>query len=305
MKLNIPILEELKDKQNILIIGIGGGFDVYCGLPIMYELLKLNKNIILANYSFTNFMESTIKTDSININPNLIENKSSIKIPHYNPEIYLKEGLKNIYDIDQTIYSIKREGYKTTLKQMEFIVNKHDIDCIIAIDGGVDSIFHGDEEGCGTILEDSITLSCLREIKLDKYLVCIGLGTEIEEKLCNYTAFEIISEKFKDESILGTCSLTKSMESFHFFKTLCEYCWNIPNHKKSHISSRIIPAVEGDFGGDVFYNFLMGLYFFFKLDNVVEKNTLIEQLKLTTNFGECMLIAKNRKINIKSRKLEL
>ncbi len=39
-----------KDKKT-LIIGCGGGYDIFCGLPLYYAL---NNNAILANFSFTN-----------------------------------------------------------------------------------------------------------------------------------------------------------------------------------------------------------------------------------------------------------
>ena len=41
MHLNIPIINELKACTSLLIAGMGGGFDVFGGLPIYLELPML------------------------------------------------------------------------------------------------------------------------------------------------------------------------------------------------------------------------------------------------------------------------
>jgi hypothetical protein len=51
--LNLPILDKLDACQHILVAGMGGGFDVFCGLPIYFELQGLGKQVHLANFSFS------------------------------------------------------------------------------------------------------------------------------------------------------------------------------------------------------------------------------------------------------------
>lgn len=302
-RLNIPNLNDILKHENILIMGIGGGFDVYCGLPLYYELKQYEKNIVLANYSFTLFHEIESHTKSKFLLPQLVENGEVREDMRYNPEGYLYEGLR-ILDIDTTIYSIERNGSTKTLEAIQYIVQKHNIDCIIAVDGGIDSIFHGNEKGCGTILEDSISLSALSFLPITKYLTCIGLTTELEDKVCNHSAFRLISEYMKSDSLIGTCSLTKNMDSFQFFKTLCQHCWNRPNHKRSHISSKIIPAVEGEFD-ERYFNFLMGMYFFFEIDTVVKSNQLVPALSSTTSFQDAIAVLNKRVITEERKSLIL
>jgi hypothetical protein len=38
MDLNLPSAEPLLDCRNLLIAGLGGGFDIFCGLPVYFEL---------------------------------------------------------------------------------------------------------------------------------------------------------------------------------------------------------------------------------------------------------------------------
>jgi len=49
----IAFFDELNAAQNILIAGAGGGFDVFCGLPLYFWLKKLGKTVHLPNLSFT------------------------------------------------------------------------------------------------------------------------------------------------------------------------------------------------------------------------------------------------------------
>lgn len=39
MELNLPILDQLAASTQILSAGIGGGFDLFCGLPLYFSLL--------------------------------------------------------------------------------------------------------------------------------------------------------------------------------------------------------------------------------------------------------------------------
>lgn len=51
--LNLPILDHLADSHSILITGIGGGFDLFCGLPLYFHLRERGYEVHLANYSFS------------------------------------------------------------------------------------------------------------------------------------------------------------------------------------------------------------------------------------------------------------
>ena len=48
MKLNLPILSQVSACENLLIAGMGGGFDVFCGLPIYFDLVQRGQRVHLA-----------------------------------------------------------------------------------------------------------------------------------------------------------------------------------------------------------------------------------------------------------------
>ena len=47
----LPLLNELEKANTVLIAGAGGGFDVFCGLPLYFWLKKAGKTVHLANLS--------------------------------------------------------------------------------------------------------------------------------------------------------------------------------------------------------------------------------------------------------------
>jgi hypothetical protein len=49
--LTSPFLQELESARNVLIAGVGGGFDIFSGLPLYFELQ--GKQVHLANLSFS------------------------------------------------------------------------------------------------------------------------------------------------------------------------------------------------------------------------------------------------------------
>ena len=55
--LNLPIYDQLSGCKNLLIAGMGGGFDVFCGLPVYFELKARGQNVHLANLSFSELEE--------------------------------------------------------------------------------------------------------------------------------------------------------------------------------------------------------------------------------------------------------
>ena len=68
MDLNLPIFDHISNSKSILIAGMGGGFDIFCGLPIYFELKRQGLNVHLANYSFSPFehlSNGTFLTDSL------------------------------------------------------------------------------------------------------------------------------------------------------------------------------------------------------------------------------------------------
>lgn len=63
MRLNLPIIDQLASCESLLIAGMGGGFDLFCGLPIYFELRHRGKEARLA--SFTSRISLRWRTASV------------------------------------------------------------------------------------------------------------------------------------------------------------------------------------------------------------------------------------------------
>ena len=175
---------DFSDK-NILILSCGGGYDIYCGIPVYLECIDPNNNskprsVHLASFSFTynkylSKFESFTK-DSYIIKPNNSEIIMDDKL--YFPEYRLCREIKdNIY---ATNTETDLQTYETFIRK---IIDEKSIDVIFVIDGGCDSILSGLEEDLATPVEDMMTIYLVRKLanekKIKSYLGCLGVTVEL------------------------------------------------------------------------------------------------------------------------------
>ncbi|RMF82071.1 MAG: DUF1152 domain-containing protein [Chloroflexi bacterium] len=318
MQLNLPILHRLEDCESILIAGAGGGFDVFAGLPIYYTLHEMGKGVHLANYSFTDLPITRVISDPEVLTESLFGARGRVKKDfQYYPEGYLAQWFWLEHADDVAVWMFEKTGVLPLQKNYEkLMAHLGGVDAIIMIDGGVDSLMRGDETGAGTMLEDSITLAAVDALDVPvKLMVSVGFGTEVEESVCHYHALENMAALAKMGAFLGSCALTPQMEAFQFYEAACRYVWEQPTgHHRSHISTRIIPAVNGEFGNYRMYDDsrlsphllspLMSLYWFFEADAVVQRNLIIDTIRQTETFHEALKIVMRlrEKLNARPRK---
>src|SRR5262245_27852268 len=55
----LPFIRELSASRRVLLAGAGGGFDIFCGLPLYFALREQGKEVYLANLSFTRLEDCT------------------------------------------------------------------------------------------------------------------------------------------------------------------------------------------------------------------------------------------------------
>lgn len=264
--------------KNTLYFGIGGGYDVFGAIPLHTTLGTKSQFV------------------SIGSTPLIIPG----------------------YDTRQQATLHSQFGANKLAWHLESMVKANNIDTIVAIDGGVDSLMFGDEADSGTVLQDFNSLAALSRLRdrvsCDIYLACLGFGCETDENLNHYAVLQNIATLSADGSFLGTCALNKRQTSFQKYQTAVEH---ESNERKSHIQTRVVAAVNGGFGvvetGDdpnldtalfdvkypVFINPLMSMYWFFSFDGIEKHNKVIQHLKHTDTISESMQIY--RKIRTRER----
>lgn len=260
-----------------LFIGCGGGYDVFGAIPIIK--MAIGKPVF-ASYGRSKEYVVQESCDG--------------------PDGKLKAALDWA-----KVYTIGKLGVQGVKEAIDQIVKWEHIENIVAVDGGVDALMCGDEENAGTLLEDSIVLGAINECAVPNvYLACVGMGTESEEQLNHYRALENIAWLAANGDFLGSCSLVPGSEEFLLYKEICDEAWT--DGRKSHIQSRIIPAVEGQFGCagtgadaqcygvseevPAFLSPLMGIYWFFDLRAVAYRNQIIPNIKDSVSFTDAMML---------------
>jgi hypothetical protein len=209
-------------------------------------------------------------------------------------------------------YGLPFAGAISLANDLDKIIRHHSIDTIVAIDGGVDCLMHGDEEDAGTILQDFITLAALNNLKsLDQShitVACIGLGCEAEENMNFGAVIENISTLIVNGGFYGSCSLVHDAPEFQLYKEALTV-WSGP--RKSHIQTRIIAAAEGVYGqaslgedanlspvtslfasetleAACIINPFMSMYWFFDFRVIAAQNKLLSVLAQSESTGDAL-----------------
>jgi hypothetical protein len=295
--MKIPFFRELENSSNVLIAGAGGGFDVFCGLPLYFWLKKAGKTVQLANLSSgaLGFCDAETPVPALWNITSHTATKSN-----YFPEMHLAAWLSERFG-ETCVYAIEPMGAKPVTTAYHYLAKRHSIDTIILIDGGTDSLMRGNEDGLGTPEGDMVSLVSAHSVPdlPRKYLVCLGFGIDAHHGVCHAHCLENIAALIADDGYLGAWSLLGEMEEFTLYRDACEYVFARLPKQPSIINSSIIAAVSGSFGNhhvtkrtegsELFINPLMSLYWSFSLEKVVRRNLLMESIRETDTFADVSL----------------
>lgn len=294
MKLNLPILDQLQDSKNILVAGCGGGFDVFCGLPIYFTLRDMGYTVHLANYSFTPVPIVAHYCNTITLESTLLEGATAdiptdLQLGYY-PEGYLSRWFLEDRQEEIPIWMFAKVGPAMLTKLYQQLVAHLDIDAIILLDGGVDSLMIGNEAGAGTLLEDTISLIAVESLNVPvKILSCVGFGAELE--VAHNNALANMASLVQQGAAYGACALTPQMPAYQDYQSASKYVWEQPSHHKSQINMRIVSATNGHFGNYHMYDDypprpilvspLMSIYWFFDAMAVIHRSLLADAIRHT------------------------
>ena len=306
MELNLPVLNRLSNCKNLLIAGMGGGFDVFCGLPIYFELKKHGVNAHLANFSFSDIENVDF---GIRLTKTLVGvTPTAGRLFPYFPEFHLVNWFKEKRNEDVTIWCFHKTGAAPLTENYKILAKHLSLDGILLIDGGVDSLVRGDEAELGTAVEDLTSLYAVNQLFhiQNRWLACIGFGAE--QNLTHAHIFENIASLTKADGFLGACSLTPQMEAYQVYDEAVTIVQSNEFQDPSVINSSIVSAVRGNYGdyhltkktkrGQLWISPLMPIYWFFDFDCVVDHNMLLPEVEGTLLFRDALykVIAKAERI---------
>ncbi|SRR5260221_1421193 len=292
MQLNLPILEPLSSCKSLLIAGMGGGFDIFCGLPIYFELRKRGQTVHLANFSFTSLSDLS---DPVKLSDSLFKVDADQKstLPYF-PELYLTQWFREKHGEEVPIWCFEKTGVRPLLDGYRELIEHLSIDGILLIDGGVDSLMQGNEAQTGTLIEDSISLAAVEQLKQVpfRFTACIGFGAE--QDMAYAQVLENIAALTKSGNFFGSCSVLPQMESYQLYEEAVLYVFDRPVQDTSVINSSIISATRGNFGNyhltektqgsHLWISPLMPIYWFFDLKAVAERNLILSAIRYTDSM---------------------
>ena len=211
------------------------------------------------------------------------------------PEVHFIKVLNQNYpEEEHFIYSMDANYYNTKmLKELyEKIIIDNEIDAIITIDGGSDSLMKGNEYLLGSIVEDSVTISAISNIKLErikqKILGCIGMGCDRFHGVSDASTFRAISELKRSDGFLGGIIIETNHEGYKLYKKIINET-NTKQEFHSIIANSVIASVEGSnivpqaiqerVSPEMNFWPIMGIFWFFNLEKVKERSEICKVIE--------------------------
>jgi len=296
-QMEVPrIFQVLKSSKSVLIAGCGGGYDVTSGLPLYFNLKKQGKQVHLASLSFSDLDGLSSKfycTQCVKVDSHL---KIKRHNPSYFPEYYLSQWFKDKWNEEVPIYAFDREiGVKELTKVYNKIVAEHKIDAIVLVDGGTDSVMFGNEQLMGTPAEDHCSMAAVHGVSNVpvKLLACLGFGVDSFHGVSHGLFLENTAKLEQTGGYLGCFSISKSSTECKLYMEA--YDAIAANMQASIVCTSIISALQDYFGNhhtttrtsssELFINPLMGIYWTYQLDKVMEQIPYTSKLADTKSMN--------------------
>jgi hypothetical protein len=288
--LKLPFLTELEQSEKILVAGMGGGFDVFCGLPLYFGLQALGKQVHLANLSF-----SFLPPLDERLSPAMLAvTADTPRFGDYFPEQFLAEWFRG-QGQEVTIYCFERTGVQPLLAAYQTLMNHLQLDTIVLVDGGTDSLMRGDEPGLGTPHEDIASLTAVHQLQLPrKLMACLGFGVDSFHGINHYYFLEGVAELTQAGGYLGAFSLLNDMPEVQQYRQAAEAVFATMPNAVSIVTSSILSALAGHYGdhhatprthgSELWINPLMPLYWCFQVDAVAERVMYLQAMEPTVDY---------------------
>jgi hypothetical protein len=292
---NQPIDDALQPARRVLLAGCGGGYDILGAVPIAHQLQQAGKHVEFASLSFTRleFVDGHRPVPDV---PHLYSASAAAATTRaYCPEACLSAWLGSQGRDDARIWCFENVGVEPLRRAYESLVETLDIDAIVLIDGGVDSLLRGDETSLGTPAEDFASLAAVDSLDLPvKVLACVGFGAELRDGICHAQVLERVAELTAESALLGFWPLVAGTPAAEVYRHASNYIAERQRHQRgSHIHSVIGQTMTGAFGArgnHVWLSPLASIYWFFDAATVARTNLILPHIAETKTLWEISAI---------------
>jgi hypothetical protein len=303
----IPFISRLEKSQNVLVAGCGGGFDVFAGIPLAQYLRARGKGIAFANFSFTDLW----MCGGERIAPTLWRvDRQTSELPYF-PEKWLAEWL-NRNGKPAPVYAFAKSGVVPLSSAYEWIMREHQIDLVVLVDGGTDSVIFGDEAGIGSAVEDAVSILAVNTIAGERaVLAALGFGIDHYHGVSHHAFLENVATLTRDGGFLGAFSLQSGTPEADGFLDLVDYANQRQPVHRSIVCNSIASALRGEFGdyhatsrtsgNELFINPLMSQYWTFDVPSLVRRVGYANQLVVTEQMEDAKRVIKLWRETVESR----
>jgi hypothetical protein len=303
----IPFLTRLDEARRVLIAGCGGGFDVFAGVPLALRLAATGRDVVFANVSFTDLWLCGGERE-----PPIVwrVDRQSSELPYF-PERWLAEWL-TARGLTAPIYAFAKSGVRPLAAAYRSIMARHDIDLVVVIDGGTDSVLFGDEPGLGTVEEDAVSIVAAHAAAGERaILAALGFGIDHFHGVSHHSFLENVARLIRDGGFLGAFALVRGTPEADGFLDLVDHANRRQHNRYSIVCNSIASAVRGEFGdyhatnrtsgSELFINPLMAQYWTFDASRVVANMAYAAELAETERLEDARRVIEHARHGLELR----
>jgi hypothetical protein len=127
-------------------------------------------------------------------------------------------------------YYARAFSVKSLSRLYRQLIAAHDIDTIITLDGGTDSLMKGDEDGLGDPIEDCVSVTTTALLTKEdgirhKFLLAVGFGMDRFNNVSDADSFRAVAEITALGGFLGSTSIEPTSACFEFYKDCVEFIY--------------------------------------------------------------------------------
>lgn len=292
------------EARRVLLTGCGGGCDVFSTIPLAMRLRSEGIEVHLASYTFSLMddlaAEATGPAGWWQVRP--APPNPIMEVDPYQPERHLTRWLSRTGEPDPVVWCLERTGIVPAVAAWRWLADHLEVDAIVAVDGGTDSLMTGIEAGLGTPVEDVTTM--LGVVATDvptQLLVSIGFGVDSFHGVAHVDVLESVAAIDAAGGFWGVDHLSHRSAEGIAFGELVEAANAAMPGCESIVASSVAAAVAARFGNvalgglggrtagsELFINPLMAMYWTFDLAAVTDRIAYREHIARSTSHGETM-----------------
>jgi len=294
--------------RTVLLCGCGGGFDFVHALLLYPELRRMGKTVVLGSYSFGDPREIGdpapvfFERDAAMAKRVTAGSRPALD---YCPEVHVASFLDERYpeEAPHVVYAYYARAFTVPVLRdlYELIARTHEVDGIVLVDGGSDSLMVGDEEGLGDPIEDCVSVTAVAGLSRieAKILVNVGLGCDRFNHVSDAASLRAVAELSASGGFLGAVGLEPDGACFRFYRDCVDHV-DARQPFRSVLAGAIISAGEGQFGstlaprlasrvvpGGVFLWPLMSTLWAFDVARVAERSLMSRWIRDAQTVAEC------------------